>query len=99
MGLLDLPPELLERVVQILAKKTSLAQLWEVRKTCSKYHRPPRNVAQVSSSHIDRLYRRLISIIATLRDFIEFEALSKSSLQAYKVKGNEHILRNKRHLG
>ena len=37
MGLLDVPPEIFQRVVKALVKKGGIVEAWKLRQTCSQY--------------------------------------------------------------
>jgi len=37
MGLLDVPPEIFQRVVRALVKKGGIVDAWKLRQTCSQY--------------------------------------------------------------
>jgi hypothetical protein len=75
MELLDLPPEIFQRITHILVKKHGIAEAWKVRGTSSKSH---------VTMHLSKNIALIYWISEAFQTYITYEVLATPSLYAYQ---------------
>jgi hypothetical protein len=87
MELLDLPPEIFQRITHILVKKHGIAEAWKVRGTSSKSH---------VTMHLSKNIALIYWISEAFQTYITYEVLATPSLYAYqKTRSGREILKHK----